>query len=712
MRFNPKQLILFFLVFIMPIPIFGQGKIDREKIMERHTITITEVDTLNSLTLGNGRFAMTMDVTGLQTFPLEYSKGVPLGTLSEWGWHSFPAKRSYSIDETLESTESHGRKVPYARQWPANTTAGEAANYIRMNPHRIHLGTLGLYLLMSDGTKAQLSDIKNIKQKLDVWKGELVSQFTLEGIAVEVISLIDQNSDKLGVSIRSELLSMGRLGITIRYPYPSNSFLDEASVYDSAEMDRLRYGAYNSQHIFIERLLDDTKYYTQIQSSLNYKSKAPILAGYKLIPETSGDIWTFYVSFAEKDERALYTPFDVFRRNVADTFKAFWCSGGIIDFGDVKDFRAKELERRMVLSMYLTRINCGGYSPPQETGLTYNSWFGRPHLEMEWWHGVHFALWGHPEILEKQMDWYLRNDSIAREIAIRQGFSGVRWQKMTDNNGGETVSSIGSYLIWQQPHIIYFAELIYGLNKNDSILDKYHRLIEETAGFMADFAWFDSVSNRYILGPGIIPAQERFDPKTTINPTFELAYWRWALETAQLWRERKGLHRNAKWDDVLLKLSPLPAKDELYLATESCPDSYTNPKYMTDHPGVLAAYGMLPATTGLDLKVMQNTFDTIWADWKWDETWGWDFPMTAMTATRLGKPDKAIDALLMPVKTNTYLKNGHNYQNETLRIYLPGNGGFLTALAMMATCTSDTKKPLPGFPDDWDIKYEGLNSMP
>ena len=85
----------------------------------------------------------------------------------------------------------------------------------------------------------------------------------------------------------------------------------------------------------------------------------------------------------------------------------------------------------------------------------------------------------------------------------------------------------------------------------------------------------------------------------------------------------------------------------------------------------------------MDTSVMQNTFNWIWDNWRWKDTWGWDFPMTAMTATRLGIPDKAIDALLMPITTNTYLTNGHNYQDDRLTIYLPGNGGLLTAIAMM-----------------------------
>ena len=48
--------------------------------------------------------------------------------------------------------------------------------------------------------------------------------------------------------------------------------------------------------------------------------------------------------------------------------------------------------------------------------------------------------------------------------------------------------------------------------------------------------------------------------------------------------------------------------------------------------------------------------------------------MTAMNATRLGEPEKAVGALLMDKRTNTYLLNGHNYQDGRLRCYLPGNG--------------------------------------
>jgi hypothetical protein len=84
-------------------------------------------------------------------------------------------------------------------------------------------------------------------------------------------------------------------------------------------------------------------------------------------------------------------------------------------------------------------------------------------------------------------------------------------------------------------------------------------------------------------------------------------------------------------------------------------------------------------------------------------------------AARVGQPDLAIEALLMDVQKNTYLNNGHNYQTDDLPLYLPGNGGLLTALAMMCAGWDDAPDIYaPGFPQDnsWIIEFENLKPLP
>jgi hypothetical protein len=452
------------------------------------------------------------------------------------------------------------------------------------------------------------------------------------------------------------------------------------------------------------------------QIGLSWDGKAEITKKadhYFILEPLDGASFSFTCKFTDNNSSEIPS-FSSVEKSSGKGWEEFWQSGGVIDFSKCTDSRAEELERRVVLSQYLTKLQCTGNMPPQETGLTYNSWYGKPHLEMHWWHGVHFPLWGRPELLEKSLPWYDKVFDKAKKIAQRQGFEGARWQKMTDPYGNEGPSSVGAFLIWQQPHFITYAELMYRANPNKKTMEKYKERVYATADFMASFANYNPEKDRYELGPGVIPAQERFDKLKTFNPTYELAYWNWALNTALEWKKRLEEKPTAKWEEVLKKLSPLPIQDNVYLATESATDSYTNPEYKTDHPSVLGTFGMLPETDLLDKEIMNNTFNLIWDEWFWEETWGWDFPMTAMASARLGKPEKAIDALFMDVQTNTYLKNGHNYQEERLTLYLPGNGGLLTAVAMMCAGWDGSIGENPGFPKNgqWEVQWEGLERMP
>ena len=121
---------------------------------------------------------------------------------------------------------------------------------------------------------------------------------------------------------------------------------------------------------------------------------------------------------------------------------------------------------------------------------------------------------------------------------------------------------------------------------------------------------------------------------------------------------------------------------------------------------MVAAFGMLPKTPLIDVEVMRRTMKDVVANWDWQSTWGWDYPMLAMTAARLGDGSTAVNALLMDVQKNRYLANGHNFQTAArLPLYLPGNGGLLYAVAMMATEQAFPKQ-------GWVVRWEGLRAAP
>lgn len=693
-------------------------KINRKAVVQRHNIDLTQPDTLASITLGNGAFAFTVDITGLQTFYKDYQNGVPLGTQSEWGWHRFPNTRHFQRKESYRYIKQQGREVPYTVQSKTTARTKAASDYFRLNPHRLQLGNIGLVLLKKNGKKAVLADLKNVHQHFDLWTGQLTSQFTLQGEPVTVYTYGNADQDGVAFRVVSPLMAVNRLWVRVAFPYPTTSFSDKGTHFDSMTSHQSHFTRKSQRAGYFIHQLDTTRYFVNV----SYDQKVQIDSSRKhffLIRPTFNDknqkqppSFAFSAVFSQKRTE----PKDLSRvaAGSAKMWTDFWRSGGAIDFNGSTDPRANELERRIILSEYLTRVQYAGHFAPQETGLTYNSWYGHQHLEMYWWHSAHFALWGRPKLLEKSLDWYFQIAGKAAQLARRQGYKGVRWQKMTDNQGQEAPSSVGAFLIWQQPHFIYLAELLYRQAKDPKILNKYKDLVFKTADFMASFATMDSATGYYNLGPGIIPAQECFEASKTFNPTYELSYWSWGLKTALEWKKRLGLPVDTTWANVLAHLAPLPEKNGVYLATQSTPDCYApDSKVTIDHPAVLAALASLPPSDGLDTATMHRTFDLVKKIWHWDHTWGWDFPLTAMTATRLHQPHEAVDALFKKVQTNTYLPNGHNYQDKRLTIYLPGNGGLLSAIALMCAGYDGNKTVTPGFPaKGWKVAWEGLKPMP
>jgi len=724
-----RKILLIFIGFIMTFTCCAVSKrekipIDREALVKRHSVHVNQLDSLSSLSVGNGEFAFTVDGTGLQSFHEIYKNGVPLGTQSQWGWHSFPNVNSYKPEETWVAFDFHGKKELYATQFKEPGRNLEAAEYLRENPHRLHLGIIGLDILKPDGSPSVSSDINNIQQTLNMWDGLISSSFKAGEYQVEVKTLCLPNQDRISSKVTSSMFNTGQLSVKFQFPYPTGKHTDDACDWNQPSRHQTNIVSQDEHGVLLERILDDDRYYVKIswEGDASFIRKAE--HDYRLVPK-GGEISFSCLFLKDKPDDSLKpetgnSASDMQKKSFAtdlvitkDWWNGFWKKGGAVDFSACTDTRAFELERRVVLSQYLMTIQCSGVYPPQETGLTYNSWFGKFHLEMHWWHGVHFALWGRPELLERSLDWYETAKPVAAGIAKRQGWQGVRWMKMTDPSGNEAPSKVGSFVIWQQPHFIYMAEMMYRSNPDTATLNKYKDLVFATAAFMADFVDYEEIEDRYVI-KGAIPAQETLKASETVNPPFELSYWYYALSVAQKWRIRLGMQKNMEWEIILDKLSPLAHENGLYLAAETAHDTYLDTRYSSDHMAVLGALGILPVSRLVRKDIMINTFNWIWDNWNWGKTWGWDYPMTAMSAARLGLPEKAVGALLMDKRTNIYLINGHNYQDGRLRIYLPGNGGLLTAVAMMCAGWDGSVGNNPGFPKDgtWNVRWEGLKPMP
>ena len=740
--------------------------INRQSVVSRNNPIITQADPLTSLTVGNGHFATTVDVTGLQSYPFDYEAGVPLTAMSDWGWHKFENTAGLTAAESQKAFNlGHGHQEVYAVEYKQKQiTDGssvtsrnvQATEYFRVNPHRLNLGVIGLELKDRSGKKIELNELTDVLQELKLYDGVIESHFAANGSPVDVTTACLQSEDATIYRIKTNLLKNGQATVAIRFPYPTGKHADAATDWTKSEFhtSHLVNNSTDDAHsALIEHIIDSTRYYLTIswQGDATLQKCGP----HHFELSTTDDVLAFKAKYSQQStDNNQQLVFDQELKSVLKAWNQWWRNGAIVDFSACTDSRAKELERRVVLSQYLTQINCANNMPPQETGLTYNSWFGRPHLEMTWWHMVDFTLWNRPQVVANVLDWYNKVAySEAKIIAERQGFKGIRWMKMTDPWAGEAPSNTGSFLIWQQPHYIYMAEELYRVNPSYETLQKYGKQVEETATFMADFVSEKARKSgqlQYFL-QGATAMQESMSKDFSYNHPFELAYWQYGLNVAQQWRERQGKERVAEWDKIINNLTPLPEKDGIYtaglpkgkttglksfdpfdavasgaqpvLATESFDEKCRN-----DHPAVLGACGLLPNFSSMtryssatsfpclfSQEKMKTTLNWVMQNWNWATTWGWDYGMVAMAAARLGQPETALKALLIDTQKNTYLKNGHNFQTaDRLRIYLPGNGALLTAVAMMCAgwdgCTLGNN---PGFPKDgtWNVRWEGLNQM-
>lgn len=725
--------------------------IDRQALVTRHNVVLTAVDRHAPVMLGNGDLGFTADITGLQTFPEQYSELAPLLTMAQWAWHSFPNPEGYTEASGLRNVPVPGRgEQPYAwmRSW-ADAETNPAYTWLRANPHRFSLSRIGL--TFADGRALDFAKVADTRQTLDLWTGTLTSRFTYDGQPVSVVTRVHPTLDMVMVEVASPLVADGGLAVRVRYPGVNPAINPDPTAFEDTGAQSLSVVAQSDHETRIRRTIDDTAYFSAIAG--NGRVEQAGSTDFR-VASTGGERLTVMVRFDQQAQAPATPSYPVGVQATVSHWNAFWTGGGAVDFSGSTDPRAHELERRVVLSQYLSAVNGAGELPPQEEGLFSNSWYGKFHLEMHPWHAGWQALWGRPEMLERSLPWYLGNLDNARAEAARHGVRGAWWPKMTGPEGRNSPSLVSPFIMWQQPHPILLAELVWRADKDAAVLDRYGELVEASADLLASWPLEDG--DRLNLGTPLIPAQENYDPLTTINPTFEVEYFRWALETAQQWRVRMGRPRRADWDAALARIAAPPMKDGLYLPVESVPDFWETAmsdacrKHAAaaqcknrDHPSFLMAYGFIPGQR-IDREAMRRTFEAVEQTWDIRQTWGWDFPMMAMTAARLGEPEKAVDWLFADLKNNQWGVTGmtprvhlDEHADELVPVsagaggvamavnpdgkgyrraaetYFPSNGSLLMAVGLMAAGWDGSTNHAPGFPrEGWTVRVEGLTPAP
>ena len=177
------------------------------------------------------------------------------------------------------------------------------------------------------------------------------------------------------------MIKEGRLKIYIRFPYPTGEWTDVGTNYTKDERHISSIQNNNDTHASFIHQLDTTKYFVDLnfsKASINKKNQ------HYFVISPAGNTTFFEINcrFSPVKNNLPLPSFASTKINNSNAWKKFWSKGAAVDFSGSTDQRAFELERRIILSQYLIKIQETGSNPPQETGLTYNSWFGKPHLEM------------------------------------------------------------------------------------------------------------------------------------------------------------------------------------------------------------------------------------------------------------------------------------------------------------------------------------------
>ena len=182
-----------------------------------------------------------------------------------------------------------------------------------------------------------------------------------------------------------------------KFPFGVAENTHEGYDFDSPEKHQSVLSEPSANQVLINRTLDDDQYEVAIAWK-GSGSVAKIDEHQFVLHPGEQEVFEFNCLFAPEVGGTALADFESTKATNQKAWLNYWKNGGIIDFSECTDPRARELERRTILSQYLTKIQSTGSLPPAETGLTYNSWYGKYHLEIQRFIRTGFANRTRPRI--------------------------------------------------------------------------------------------------------------------------------------------------------------------------------------------------------------------------------------------------------------------------------------------------------------------------
>lgn len=360
----------FFLIAFTPH--FTYASIDRRAIVSRFNPVRNASNPLTPMQVGNGDFAFGADVTGLQTF-------LPFAIMSTWGWKndSFPPNKTLEDIENYRGAQwySHGRLVQY--EFGGDP---DVEQWLIGNPNRVNLGRVGLLFLDEEGKVIDVEeqDLSGIGQELDLWKGTITSQFTYHGERVTVQIRSSQSDGAIAVSIESSLISLGRLGLFLDFPWNDSHYFSAPFVGSWNETD-LHNTTFipgsptnTSVQARVSHTMVNSTFFTSVGGTkgLAISRDSSQTHRYSLLPPRGiRNALQVVVGYSMDVNHSIQT-FEEISKESEEVWEEYWTQNGFVDvLTGSTDSRAEELQRRVILSRYLMRVNEASDLSPQEVCL-------------------------------------------------------------------------------------------------------------------------------------------------------------------------------------------------------------------------------------------------------------------------------------------------------------------------------------------------------
>lgn len=293
-----------------------------------------------------------------------------------------PFEALTTIDEDFTGLDwwTHGRLVNYAQPNPAEA---DISNWLIQNPQRLNMANIGLSFGDVQLTEV---DLVNKSQVLDLWTGTLVSSFFYNGSKITVETRVAPQSDTVGISVSSELLQTGAIGIFFDFPYPDKNKFDApyTGVWNATDMHSTSLEASDGQ-FSIHHALDNNSYYLTAVWEGQGQVSGPKTNTHRYDLKVSGENTLNLTATFSQGKMHDIVPLEDLEELTTLWWEDYWTSGAFIDLTSVNSTDATELQRRIILSQYLTAVNLASSISPQESGLVNNGWYGKFHVCASSW---------------------------------------------------------------------------------------------------------------------------------------------------------------------------------------------------------------------------------------------------------------------------------------------------------------------------------------